>query len=264
MDLNLKNKKALITGSSGGIGEGIAKCLAVEGVHVMIHGRKKQELQRVAQEIMENGGHAHYVEGDLANEEDVKHIVEVALQTFSQIDILVNNAGAFPKRGWLESTPQNWLDLFNLNVVSMVRMIQAFLPQMKSVGWGRIIQIASVAGISPSPDLPEYGVTKSAAINMSISLAKHLAGTGITVNSVSPGPIATQGVKELFHKIALEQNWGTNWEEIEKQATKEILPNLIGRFGTPEEVGHLVAFLASPLADFITGANYRIDGGRLG
>jgi 3-oxoacyl-[acyl-carrier protein] reductase len=262
MDLNLQNKKALVTGSSSGIGEGIAKCLALEGVQVMIHGRKKQELQRVVQEIKDKKGIAHYVEGDLTNEKDVKRIVEATLQTYQQIDILVNNAGAFPEREWLASTPQDWLDLFNINVVSMVRMIQAFLPQMKTLGWGRIIQIASVAGISPSSRLPEYGATKSAAINMSISLAKDLAGSGITVNTVSPGPIATTGTKELFLKIALENNWGTNWKEIEKKITEEILPNLAKRFGTPEEVGSLVAFLASPLADFITGANYRIDGGR--
>jgi NAD(P)-dependent dehydrogenase (short-subunit alcohol dehydrogenase family) len=141
-------------------------------------------------------------------------------------------------------------------------MIQAFLPQMKELGWGRIIQIASVAGVSPSPSLPEYGVTKAANINMTQSLAKELVGSGITVNTISPGPIATTGTKELFGKMASEKKWGSSWEEIEKNVTKEFLPNLVGRFGTPEEVGYLVTFLASPLADFITGANYRIDGGR--
>lgn len=263
MELNLKGKKALVTGSSSGIGEGIAKCLAREGVHVMVQGRKKEELQRVVQEINANGGIAHYVEGDLTNDEDVKQIAAKTLQIFQRLDILVNNAGAFPKRGWLQSSPHDWLDLFNVNVVAMVRMIQAFLPQMKTFGWGRIIQIASVAGISPSPSLPEYGVTKAANINMTKSLSKDLAGTGITVNTVSPGPIVTAGVRKLFSEMALEKNWGTDWKEIEKKVIQEMLPNLVGRFGTPEEVGNLVAFLASPTADFITGANYRIDGGRL-
>ena len=262
MELNLKGKKALITGSSSGIGEGIAKCLAREGAHVMVQGRKKHELERVVQEITAKGGIAHYVEGDLTVDDDAEHIVAKTMQTFKQLDILVNNAGAFPKRGWLQGSPQDWLDLFNVNVVAMVRMIQAFLPQMKILGWGRIIQIASVAGVSPSPTLPEYGVTKAANINMTISLAKDLAGTGITVNTVSPGPIATAGTRELFQQIALEKNWGTDWNEIEKKVTQEMLPNLVGRFGTPEEVGNLVTFLSSPAADFITGANYRIDGGR--
>lgn len=264
MELDLKGKKALVTGSSSGIGEGIAKCLAKEGAHVMVHGRKKQELERVVREITSNGGVAHFVEGDLANDDEASHVAKKTLATFQQLDILINNAGAFPKQRWLESTPQNWADLFNVNVVAMVRMIDAFLPQMKKLGWGRIIQIASVAGIAPSAELPCYGVTKAANINMTISLAKELAGSGITVNTVSPGPIATPGVQQLFvHQFAKERNWGTDWREIEKKATQEVLPNLIGRFGTPEEVGKLVTFLASPAADFITAANFRIDGGRL-
>lgn len=262
MDLKLKNKKALITGSSSGIGEGIAKCLAREGVQVMVHGRKVKELERVVKEIKESGGIAHYVEGDLTNESDVTHIVDTTLKTFKQLDILVNNAGAFPNRGWMEGTPESWMDLFNVNVVSTVRLVQAFLPQMKALGWGRILQISSFAAISPSPMLPEYGVTKSAEVNLSISLAKDVAGTGITVNSVLPGPVATTGTEELFRTIAKEKNWGTDWKEIEKKVTKEMLPNMVRRFGTPEEVGHLVAFLSSPLADFITGGSYRIDGGR--
>jgi NAD(P)-dependent dehydrogenase (short-subunit alcohol dehydrogenase family) len=263
MELNLKGKKAIVTGSSSGIGEGIAKCLAREGVHVMIQGRKKEKLQRVVREITSNGGVAHYIEGDLTKDSDTKRIAATTLQVFGQLDILVNNAGAFPKRTWLQSTPQNWLDLFNVNVVGMVRLILEFLPQMKTLGWGRIIQIASVAGISPSASLPEYGVTKAAIINLTLSLAKDLAGVGITVNTVSPGPIATPGTKELFQEMAIEKNWGTDWKEIEKKITAETLHNLARRFGTPEEVGNLVTFLASPVADFITGANYRIDGGRL-
>lgn len=262
MKLHLEGKKALVTGSSSGIGEAIAKCLAQEGAHVMIHGRKTAELQRVVQEITAKGGIAHFVEGDLRNDNDAKHIAEKTLQTFQQLDILVNNAGAFPQRYWLQTTPETWLDLFNTNVVAMVRMIHAFLPQMKLLGWGRIIQIASVAGINPSPGLPEYGVTKAANISMTMSLAKDLSGTGITVNTVSPGPIATSGTKELFQKIAKEKNWDPNWANIEKKVTAELLPNMTKRFGTPDEVGNLVTFLASPLADFITGANYRIDGGR--
>jgi 3-oxoacyl-[acyl-carrier protein] reductase len=264
MELNLKGKKALVTGSSSGIGEGIAKCLAREGVHVMVQGRKKEELQRVVKEITEKGGNAQYVEGDLTNDGDAKRVAEKTLQAFKQLDILINNAGAFPQRRWLEGTPKDWIDLYNVNVISMVRMIQALLPQMKKLGWGRIIQMGSVAGTNSIPDLADYGATKAANINMTVSLSKDLAGTGITVNTVSPGPIATAGTRELFQKMAKENHkWGTSWKEIEKNVIKEILPNAVGRFGTPEEVGQLVTFLASPAADFITGANFTIDGGRV-
>lgn len=262
MELNLKGKKAIVTGSSSGIGEGIAKCLAKEGTHVMIQGRNKKELERIVKEINSKGGTAYFVEGDLTKDEEAKRVAEETLKTFKQVDILVNNAGAFPKGGWLQGSPQDWIDLLNTNVISMVRMIQAFLPQMKTLGWGRIIQIASVAGDRPS-SLPIYGATKAANINMTLSLAKELSGTGITVNTVSPGPIATSGTKKLFSDIARENNWSTDWKEIEKKVTQEMLPNSVHRFGTPEEVGSLVTFLASPAADFITGANYKIDGGRL-
>lgn len=262
MELYLKNKKALVTGSSSGIGEGIAKCLAKEGAVVMVHGRKREELQRVVKDITSAGGEAHYVEGDLTNDADVRKIRDITLTTFNQLDILVNNAGIFPNEGW-QSTPEQWLEIFDVNVISMVRMIQAFLPQMKELGWGRMIQIASVAGLSPSSRLPAYGASKAANINMTISLAKELVGTGITVNTVSPGPVASKGTKDLFMEMAMEKNWGTDWQTIEKKITQELLPNLAGRFGTIEEVGNLVTFLASPAADYITAANFRVDGGRL-
>ncbi len=256
MDLLLKGKKALVTGSSSGIGESIAKCLAKEGVQVMVHGRKEDQLKRVVSEIRNSGGSAEYALGDLSRDEDARKVAEKSLAAFGQLDILINNAGAFPRHSWSESAPQDWLDLFNINVVSMVRMIQAFLPQMRSRGWGRIIQIASVAGISPQPDFPSYGVTKAANINLTISLAAELAGTGITANVVSPGPIATPGVIAEFSKDE------KSWAEVEKKLIQSRFHNLVGRFGKPEDVGNLVTFLSSPLAGYITGANFRVDGGR--
>jgi 3-oxoacyl-[acyl-carrier protein] reductase len=262
MDLKLKNKKALVTGSSSGIGEGIAKSLAREGVHVMLHGRNEKELDRVKKEIISTGGHAFSVRGELTSDEDAKKIVKETLETLKGIDILVNNAGAYPRKDWLEANSKDWMDLFNANVVSMVRLIQAFLPQMQKQHWGRIIQIASVAGTSPSPHLPIYGVTKAANINMTQSLARELAGSGITVNTISPGPIVTKGLKELITKMAEENNWGSQWDDIEKKVANEVFPTMVGRLGKIEEVGDLAAFLASPIADFIHGVNYHIDGGR--
>lgn len=236
MDLKLQGKKALVTGSSSGIGEAIAKCLAQEGAHVMVQGRRKKELERVVGEIKAAGGVAYYVEGDLSSDEDAKRIQEKTLGALQKLDILINNAGIFRQETWLHTTPKEWLEMLNINVIGPLRMIQAFLPQMKELGWGRIIQIASAAALSPSPGQPGYGASKAALLNMSLSLAKELGGTGVTVNTVSPGPIVTDRVKEMFEGMAAQRNWTGDWSEIEKRVTQEILPNMEHRFGTPEEV----------------------------
>lgn len=261
MDLQIKGKRALVTGSSSGIGESIAKVLANEGVHVMVHGRNEKELSRVVDEIKKAGGKAAKVQGDLRTDKEAKKVAETTVKELGGIDILVNNAGAFPVRGWSNTSPQDWLDLYNQNVVSAVRLIMEFLPIMRKQKYGRFIQFGSIVGTQPFAQETDYAVTKSAHIVISVSLAKELAGTGVTANTISPGPILTPGVEEFFRKIASEKGWGTKWDEIEANMIKEFIPNPSNRLGKPEEIAATVAFIASPLAGYINGANIRVDGG---
>lgn len=261
MDLRLTGKRALVTGSSAGIGESIAKTLAQEGMVVVIQGRNEKEAQRVAAKIERAGGKAIIAIGDLSTDDGAQRIAEKGLTELGAVDVLVNNAGAYPVLGWMETTPDQWMQLFNQNVVSMVRMIRLLVPQMKKLGWGRIIQIASAVGVQPLAAQPSYNVTKAASINMTVSLAKELANTGIAVNTVTPGPIMTDAWKEWARGFGKTRGWGDDMAEIERRAVQELLPNSVGRVGRVNEVGDLVAFVASPLAGYINGANLRIDGG---
>jgi len=261
MDLQLSGKRALVTGSSRGIGEAIAKTLAQEGVSVVVHGRNRERTHRVAQEIIADGGKAEIAVGELDTDEGAKTVAELALSSLGGVDILVNNAGTFSMGGWIDTTAEQWVQLYNANVVSMVRMIRLLMPQMKESGWGRIIQIASTDGTQPFAEQPDYAATKAANINMTVSLAKALAGTGITVNTVSPGSIETEGFDEILFKLGEAQGGGTNLEQMKAQVLKEMMSNPVSRLGTPLDVACFIAFISSPLAGYINGANLRVDGG---
>lgn len=261
MDLKLRGKRALITGSNIGIGEGIAKALTKEGVTVVVHGRNEEQANRVAQEISNSGGKAIVAIGDLSNEEATNQVVNQVLSSIGGVDILINNAGQYENGGWQNTSPDKWAEMYNANVISAVRMIQLLIPQMRQLGWGRIIQIASITATQPFPLVPQYSATKAALVNLTVSLAKELAQTGITVNTVSPGIILSPRVEQEFRWMAANFGWGNNWEEIEKQIVQKILYNPTGRLGHVEDVVNLVCFLSSPLADYINSANIRVDGG---
>jgi NAD(P)-dependent dehydrogenase (short-subunit alcohol dehydrogenase family) len=262
MDLHLGGKRAVVTGSSSGIGEAIAKRLAAEGAAVVVHGRRESEAKRVAAAITSAGGKAVVALGDLGTDQGAEAVVKVANEAYGGADILVNNAGAFPAGPFLESTAADWVELYNQNVGSMVRMITRLVPGMKERGWGRVISLASVVATMPHAGMPSYSATKAANLNLAVSLAKALAGTGVTSNAVSPGMIVTPGVEDMLRNMAPELGVpADDWPALEQRAAKKIVPNPSARLGRVEDIADLVAFIASPLAGYINGNNLRVDGG---
>ncbi|PZF74125.1 SDR family NAD(P)-dependent oxidoreductase [Taibaiella soli] len=262
MDLKLKGKTALVTGSSSGLGEAIVKMLAAEGAAVIVHGRNQERAERVANEINASGGNARTAIGDLTTDEGADAVAAAALQG-GAIDILVNNAGATSHKSWGEASADDWLDIYNNNVVSYVRMIRRIVPQMKLLGWGRLVHIGGGLGIQPIKEQPHYNATLAARHNMSASLARQLKETGITSNVVSPGAIINPMVEEWLVNAAPKFGWGTDLEEIKYKAVQDLIPNDTGRFGKPEEIAGAVSYLCSNYADYISGAVIRVDGGTI-
>ena len=276
MELQLGGKCALVTGSNSGIGAGIAKTLAAEGVKVAIHGRNRERCEEIVREITEAGGEALAVQGDVAAEAGCVALGDAVMSAWGGVDILVNNAGGRASSHrtdgqagamnppWLETPWSDWQWTFEQNVGGAVRLIQRFVPGMKERRWGRVINIASAAATQTEPDIAEYQAVKAAMVNMSSSLARTLAHTGVTVNTVSPGAILTPAVTANFTDMAGKLGWDTNnWDEIERRFTTELIPISADHFGKPEDIGRMVALLASPLSGYMTGANYRVDGGQV-
>lgn len=264
MDLHLTGKVALVTGSSSGIGAEIARTLAREGATVIVHGRSSAKASQVAETIVGEGGRALVVTGDLATDGGAEYVASEALAAGGVVDILINNAGIYANQSWMDTTAEGWATCYQANVLSSVRLIQRLVPQMTARGWGRIIHMASGEAAHPFAFMPDYAATKAALVNLTVSLAKELACTGITVNTVSPGIIVTEGVERFYREVAVSRGWGTEWAAIEQGVLREVLNNLVGRLGRVEDVGPLVALVASPLASFIKGANLRVDGGSTG
>lgn len=257
MDLGLSGKRALVTGSSTGLGQAIAQTLAAEGASVVVHGRDASRTQAVADGIRAGGGAAEPVTGDLATDAGVDAVAAIA----GDVDILVNNAGYYDGLGWPELTADLWTQIYQVNVVSGVRMIERLVPGMRRRGWGRVIQIGGGLAIQPAAGQPHYNATLAARHNLTVSLARELAGTGVTSNIVAPGAILTGPVRDMAVRAAALHGWGQSWDDIESAAANEWFPNDVGRFGRPEEIASAVAFLASTHAGYISGADLRVDGG---
>ncbi|MFD9205643.1 SDR family NAD(P)-dependent oxidoreductase [Streptomyces sioyaensis] len=261
MDLQLAGQGALVTGSSSGIGATIAETLADEGCNVLVHGRSAGAAAAVAERVAARGVRAEVVLGDLT-EPGVAEQVAVTARDFGA-HILVNNAGPFAEHDWDSSQPSDWRAAFEGNVLPTVRVSQTLLPSLRAHGWGRVITIGSRAVRTPLPNMVTYSAAKAAVVNMTTSLARHLAGTGVTANCVSPGVIVTPSMYRMFEERAAaggDEGGGRDEADI----VAEYAPNPSGRLGRPQDIAAAVAYLASPLADYVNGIELRVDGGITG
>ncbi len=257
MDLQLQNKRCLVTGSTAGIGHAIAAALAAEGASVIINGRSQSSVDEAIEQLQPTvSGTLLGFAGDLATEAAANELIE----QHPEVDVLINNLGIFEPTPFEDITDDDWRRFFETNVMSGVRLSRLYLSAMKRNNWGRIIFISSESGIHIPPEMIHYGMTKSAQIAVARGLAESVAGTGITVNSVLPGPTKSRGVTEFVGKIA--ESRGTTFDAFETEFVEEMRPSsIIKRFATTEEVASMVAYVASPLASATTGAALRVDGG---
>jgi NAD(P)-dependent dehydrogenase (short-subunit alcohol dehydrogenase family) len=256
MDLRLDGKRALVTGSTVGIGFAIAEGLAREGAEVIVNGRSEERVAKAVQALAQDGRRAAGIAADLGTAEGATSLVEAA----GKVDILVNNVGIFAPVPFVEITDAQWQEIFDINVMSGVRLSRALLPGMLARDWGRIIFISSESGVQTPQEMVHYGVTKTAQLALSRGIAESVAGTGVTANAVLPGPTRSEGVVEFVEKLATDQD--VDQSTFEKDFVKTMRPSsLIGRFAETEEVANLVVFLCGEGSSAITGASMRVDGG---
>jgi 3-oxoacyl-[acyl-carrier protein] reductase len=263
MNLDLAGKRALVTGSSSGIGVAIAEALAAEGAAVVISGRDRERAEAVARRIAATGAQVATACGDLSTDDGAAEVASAARVALGGIDILVNNAGgASPDSGsnWFASGTDDWVATYHRNVLAAVRLIHAFTPEMKERGWGRIINIGTAAAITPTSGQADYGPAKAAMLNMSLGLSKALKRSGVTSNTISPGMIRTEGLTRVLKVMAEKRGWGDDLAKAE-----DYIANgggqTVQRIGEVEDIAYAVTMLASPRADFINGVNFHVDGG---
>jgi NAD(P)-dependent dehydrogenase (short-subunit alcohol dehydrogenase family) len=252
MDLELEGKSALVTGSTAGIGLAIATALAKEGAAVIVNGRTQE---RVDQAVLGSGA-AHGIAADLGTEAGARAVIG----RFPAVDILVNNLGIFEPKPYEQIPDDDWRRLFEVNVMSGVRLSRHYIGPMKAKNWGRIVFISSESALQIPVEMIHYGMTKTAQLAISRGLAETTTGTAVTVNAVLPGPTESEGVIQFVDRLAAER--GMDRRALEREFFQKARPSsILQRFATPEEVASVVAFVCSPRAAAINGAAVRADGG---
>lgn len=260
MDLQLKNKKALITGSTAGIGYAIALQLAKEGAEVIINGRTAERVEKAVAQI-KNESDSNKVSGivaDFASADSIKNLI----REIPGVDILINNVAIFEPKAFADITDEDWFRFYEINVMSGIRLARAYFDKMLKNGWGRIIFISSESAIQIPEEMIHYGMTKTAQLAVARGLAELTKGTAVTVNSVLPGPTLSEGVGGFIENLAKDQH--KTIAQVEADFFKTIRPtSIIQRFLSTGEVANMVTYLASPLASATNGAAIRAEGGLL-
>ncbi len=254
----LSAQRALVTGSTAGIGYGIASLLAQEGAAVLMNGRSQRRVDEGIERSRQKQKDAHVtgVAADLGTREGVEKVTNAV----PEVDILVNNLGIFEAKPFSEITDDEWLRFFEINVMSGVRLSRFYLPGMLKGNWGRIVFISSESALNIPVEMIHYGVTKTAQISLSRGLAETTAGTRVTVNSVLAGPTLSEGIEGFLQQMVKSQ--GSSTADVEKEIFRSVRPSsLLKRFASPEEVATIVAYVCSPLASATNRAALRADGG---
>jgi len=258
MDLQLAGKRALVTGSTSGIGFATARLLAAEGAEVIVNGRGRAGVAAAVERLQAAvpGARVTGVAADISSATGCETLVAGC----PDVDILVNNMGIFDPKPFEQIPDEDWFNFFETNVMSGVRLTRSYLPAMKARNWGRVVFISSESGVCPPAEMVHYGMTKAAQLSVARGLAETCAGSGVTVNSVLPGPTRTEGVATFFGRLAEEQ--GVSVEEAERAFFANARPtSIIKRLIDPAEVAAMVAYVCSPLSSATQGAALRVEGG---
>jgi NAD(P)-dependent dehydrogenase (short-subunit alcohol dehydrogenase family) len=258
VDLKLRGKSAIVTGSTAGIGLAIASSLAAEGAHVFVNGRTSNRVDEAIRTIRNRVASAK-VEGVAADFSSAEGAA-VTIARVPEVDILVNNVGIFEPKPFVEIPDADWYRLFEINVLSGVRLSRHYLPLMLKKNWGRIIFISSESAVQIPAEMVHYGMTKTAEVAIARGVAESVAGTGVTANSVLAGPTLSEGVGGFLEAMAKQQH--KSKEEVEKAFFEHARPSsLLKRFATVDEVASMVTYVASELSSATNGAALRADGG---